>query len=79
MVMGAAISGAIVTACCGLLAAVIAKLRCRFLVSNNTTGQGCLEWSLACGFTEVRLPAPESKTIEVYPLEKDTLYIKKSN
>ena len=78
MVMDAAISGAIVTAFCGLLAAVIAKLRCRFLVSNNTTGQGCLEWSLACGFTEVRLPPPESKAIEVYPLEGDTLYIKKS-
>ena len=77
MVMDAAISGAIVTACCGLLAAVIAKLRCRFLVSNNTTGQGCLEWSLACGFTEVRLP-PQGKAIEVYPLEGDTLYIKKN-
>ena len=77
--MGAAISGAIVTACCGIMAAIIAKLRCRFLVSNNTAYEGCLEWSLACGFTEVRLPGPQSKTIEAYPLEGDTLYIKKSN
>ena len=74
--MDAAIYGAVMTAACGLLAAIIAKLRCRFLVNSEEEGVG---WSLACGFSEFRLPAPESKSIEVYPLEGDTLYFKKSN
>ena len=77
MPMDAALGGAIVTACCGLLAAVIAKLRCRFLVDNAPTGEGCLTWSLACGFTEVRLPQPGGKTLEAIPLEQGTLYVKK--
>ena len=78
MVFDAAISGAIVTACCGIVAAIVAKLRCRFLVSNQTAGEGCLEWSLACGFTEVRLPQPGEKALEAIPLEEATLYVKKS-
>ena len=36
------------------------------------------DWSLACGFTEVRLLAPDSKTQEAYPLQGDTLYVKKN-
>ena len=77
MAIDAALTGALITAACGLIAAVIAKLRCRILVSNH--GDDDWDWSLACGFTEVKLPQPDSKTIEVYPLEGDTLYIKKSN
>ena len=71
------ISGAIVTASCGLVAAVIAKLRCRFLVSNQAAGESCLERSLACGFTEVRLPQPGRKALEAIPLEEGTLSVKK--
>ena len=69
----AAISGAIVTAACGLIAAVIAKLRCRFLVNNQT--EGCLEWSLACGFTEVKLPLPRGNNALV---DEGILYVKKT-
>ena len=72
MVIDAAISGAIVTAACGLIAAVIAKLRCRFLVNNQT--EGCLEWSLACGFTEVKLPMPRGNAL----VEEGILYVKKT-
>ena len=76
MALDAALYGAVVTAACGLLAAIIAKLRCRFLVDNDKEeGVG---WSLACAFSEFRLPGPESKSIEVYPLEGDTIFIKKS-
>ena len=73
--LDSALGGAMVTAACGILAAIIAKLRCRFLVNNAEDDVG---WSLACGFSEFRLPSPESKTLEVFPLEGDTLYIKKS-
>ena len=77
MAIDAALTGALITAACGLIAAVIAKLRCRFLVSNQ--GDDDWDWSFACGFTEVKLPQPDSKTIEVIPLQGDTLYIKKSD
>ena len=77
MAIDAALYGAALTATVGLLAAIIAKLRCRFLV-NNHDDEG-VDWRLACGVSEFRLPAPESKGLEVYPLEGDTLYIKKSN
>ena len=76
MALDAALYGAVVTAACGLLAAIISKLRCRFLVDNHDEGVG---WSLACGFSEFRLPAPESNIIEAFPLEGDTLYIKKKS
>ena len=69
MAIDATLGGAIVTACGGLIAAVIAKLRCRFLVSNQAAGGSCLEWSLTCGFTEVKLPQPGGKTFEAIPLE----------
>ena len=75
MVLDAAVYGGLLTAACGLLAAIVAKLRCRFLL-NNEEG---VTWSLACGFSEHRLPPPDSKSIEVYPLERDTLYIKKNS
>ena len=78
MAIDAALYGAALTATVGLLAAIIAKLRCRFLVNNHDDDES-VTWSLACGFSEFRLPAPESKSIEVYPLEGDTLYIKKSD
>ena len=70
MVLDAGLCGALITAACGVCAAIVAKLRCRFLANNLT-------WSCAFGFSEHRLPAPESKSIEVYPLENDTLYIKR--
>ena len=74
--LDAALYGAALTAGCGLLAAIIAKLRCRFLVNAEEEGVG---WSLACGFSEFRLPAPpDSKSLEAYPLEGDTLYVKKN-
>jgi hypothetical protein len=76
MALDAALTGAGLTAIAGLMAAIISKLRCRFLVDNHDEGLG---WSLAAGFSEFRLPGAESKSIEVYPLEGDTLYIKKSN
>lgn len=77
MPLDSALYGAVLTAACGLLAAIIAEIRCRCLVDNREDeGVG---WSLACGFSECRLPAAETKSIEVYPLEGDTLYIKKSN
>ena len=77
MVLDAALGGAVLTAGFGILAAIIAKLRCRFLV-NNQSEEG-LDWNFACGFTEVRLPPPDSKTVEVIPLQADTLYIKKGD
>ena len=76
MALDAALYGGLVTAACGLVAAIIAKLRCRLLV-NNQDANG-VTWSLACGFSEHRLPAPESQSIEVYPLEHDTIYFRKS-
>ena len=79
MAIDAALGGAIVTACCGLVAAIIAKLRCRVLVSNQAADDGCLEWSLACGFTEVRLPHPGGKTLKALPLEEGTVYVKKND
>ena len=72
-----ALSGALITACCGLVAAVIAKLRCRLLL-NNQSEEG-VDWNFACGFTEIRLPPPDSKLVEAIPLQGDTLYIKKSD
>ena len=72
-----ALSGALITASCGLATVVIAKLRCRFLV-NNHSEEG-LDCRFACGFTEIRLPQPDSKTFEVIPLQADALYIKKSD
>ena len=77
MVIDAALSGALITACCGLLAAIISKLRCRFLV-NNQSEEG-LDWNFACGFTEIRLPPPDNKTVEAIPLQADTLYVKKGD
>ena len=77
MVIDAALSGALITACCGLLAAIISKLRCRFLV-NNQSEEG-LDWNFACGFTEIRLPPPDSKTVEAIPLQSYTLYVKKGD
>ena len=71
--LDAAISGTIVTAACGLIAAVIAKLRCRFLVNNQT--DGCPEWSLACGFTEVKLPPPRGNAI----VDEGILHVKKTD
>ena len=56
MVIDAALGGAVITAGFGILAAIIAKLRCRFLV-NNQSAEG-LDWNFACGFTEIRLPPP---------------------
>ena len=76
MALDAAVYGGLVTAACGLVAAIIAKLRCRLLV-NNQDANGAA-WSLACGFSEHRLPAPESQSIEIYPLERDTIYCKKN-
>ena len=73
MVIDAALSGALITAYCGLLAAIVSKLHCRFLV-NNQSEEG-LDWKFACGFTEIRLPPPDSKAIEVVVLQGDTLYI----
>ena len=61
-----AVGGAVLTAGVGLLAAIIAKLSCRFLV-NNQSGEG-LDWKFACGFTDVRLPTFDSKVIEATPL-----------
>ena len=75
--MDAAVYGGLATAACGLIAAIIAKVRCRLMVKNQAA-EG-VAWCLACGFSEHRLPAPESKSIEVYPLEGDTLYVKKSS
>ena len=75
MALDAAVWGGLITAGCGLVAAIIAKLRCRFMVDNDEDGA---TWSLACGFSEHRLPAPESQSIEVYPLEQDTIYCKKN-
>ena len=78
MVIDAAISGALMTAACGLIAAIIAKLRCRFLVDNKSD-EG-IDWSCARGFTEIKLPQPDSsKTVEAIPLQCDTLYVKKSD
>ena len=77
MVIDAALSGALVTTCCGLLAAIISKLRCRVRV-NNESEEG-LDWNFACGFTEIRLPPPDSKVIEAIPLQGDTLYVKKGD
>ena len=77
MVIDAVLGGALITACCGLLAAIISKLRCRFLV-NNQSDDG-LDWNFACGFTEIRLPPPESRAIESIPLQGDTLYVKKAD
>ena len=71
-----AVGGAFITACCGIVMAIVAKLRCRFLVSNQ--GDDDWDWSLACGFTEVKLPQPDSKMVEVIPLQADTIYIKKN-
>jgi hypothetical protein len=78
MPVDAALSGALITAGCGLIAAVIAKLRCRCLVGNSGQEDGEITWSLACGFTEVKLPQPDSKSIEVVPMQDGALYIKKS-
>ena len=77
MVIDAALGGALITACCGLIAAVISKLRCRFLV-NNQSEEG-LDWNFACAFTEMRLPPPDSKVVEAIPLQGDTLYVKKGD
>ena len=77
MVLDAALGGAVLTVGFGILAAIIAKLRCRFLV-NNQSEEG-LYWNFACGFTEIRLPPPDSKTIETIPLQGDTLYVKKAD
>ena len=75
MPLDAAIYGGIATAACGLVAAIIAKLRCRCLVHNHDDGG--VGWSLACGFSEYRLPVPEGNMIETYPLQGDTIYVKK--
>ena len=77
MVIDAALGGALITAGCGLLAAIIAKMRCRFQV-NNQSEEG-LDWNFACGFIEIRLPPPDSKTIETIPLHGDTLYVKRGD
>ena len=77
MVLDAALSGAVLTAGIGLLATIISKLRCRFLV-NNQSEEG-LDWNFACGFTEIRLPPPDRKTVEAIPLQGDTLYVKKGD
>ena len=45
----------------GFLGAIISKLRCRFLVNNQDDG---VDWNFACGFTEIRMPPPDSKTVE---------------
>ena len=73
----AALGGALITAAVGLLGAIISKLRCRFLV-NNQADDG-VDWNFACGFTEIRLPPPDSKTVDAIPLHSDTLYIKKTD
>ena len=73
----AAIYGGIATAACGLIAAIIAKLRCRCLL-HNRDDEG-VDWSWACGFSEYRLPAPEGKMLETYQLQTDTIYVKKSS
>ena len=75
MPVDAAIYGGIATAACGLVAAIIAKLRCRWLVHNHDEG---VDWSCAAGFSEYRLPAPAGKMLETYELQGDTLYVKKS-
>ena len=74
--LDAAIYGGVVTAACGLVAAVIAKIRCRCLLHNHD--EEGVDWSWACGFSEYRLPAPEGKMLESYQLQGDTLYVKKS-
>ena len=79
MPVDAALSGALITATCGLIAAVIAKLRCRCLVGNNAQEGGDITWSRACGFTEVKLSQPESKSIAIVPMQDGALYIKKSD
>ena len=76
MPMDAAIYGGIATAACGLIAAISAKLRCRCLVHNHD--EEGVDWSLACGFSEHRLPDPKGKMLESYQLQGDTLYVKKS-
>ena len=48
----AVLTGALITACCGLIATIIAKLRCRILVSKSGG------WSIGFGFSEVKLPPP---------------------
>ena len=77
MVIDPGLVGAMVTAACGILAAIIAKLRCRVLINNQSDEK--LDWNFACGFTEVRLPPPDSKTVEAIPLQADTLYVKKGD
>jgi hypothetical protein len=72
-----AVSAALITASFGLAAAVVAKMRCRFLV--NTADENDWEWSLACGFTDMRLPTPGTKSLEIYPLESDVLYLRRSD
>ena len=66
----------------GALAAPYAAAAGGWRLGAGGAGRGIEEgvgWSLACGFSEFRLPALESKSIEVYPLEGDTLYFKKNN
>ena len=75
MPLDAALYGAVATAAIGLLAAIVAKIRCRCLVHNHDDGD--VAWSVACGFSEFRLPAPEGKLLETYPLQGDTLYVRK--
>ena len=44
---------ALITAACGLCAAIIAKMRCRFMVDKD--GRSC-----AAGFSEFKLPTTRS-------------------
>ena len=49
-------TGAVATAVIGLLAAIIARCRCRFLIDNDDEE---VHWTWGIGFTEIPLPTPQ--------------------
>ena len=46
------VAGAAITAIAGVLAIILNRLRCRFLISNDGG------WSCGVGYTEFKLPMP---------------------